>query len=291
MGLLTVQSMTRLQLRTYPVRRDWPSVETRRLRWDDLPSTVRTAVQERTGPVLGAQAMTSGNNNALAARLHTASGEIFVKGLPRSHPQIRAQQWEADLGVKVAPIGPRLLWDVEADGWSLLGFEYIAGRQASYAPGSPDLLLLAQTLTELGERPLPAVALEPVEWRWAEHVDDPADLERFAGDTLVHTDLNPANVLITKKRSHLVDWAWAGRGAVWLDAALAVIWLLTSELHTPASAEAWAATMPAWHQAPARSLDVFAAANAAKWSGIAEHEEWAQGLCHAARLWAAHRSR
>ncbi|AGS67044.1 hypothetical protein B446_34265 [Streptomyces collinus Tu 365] len=235
--------------------------------------------------------MPSGNNNALAARLRTARGEVFVKGLPRAHPQFRAQQWETDLGVHVAPIGPRLLWQVEAGGWSLLGFEYITGRQACYAPDSPDLLLLAQTLTELAVRPLPAVALEPVEWRWAEHVDDPADLERFAGATLVHTDLNPANVLITQERSWLVDWAWAGRGAVWLDAALAVIWLLTSDLHTPASAEAWAARMPAWQQAPAYSLDVFAAANAAKWSAIAEKEEWAHGLCHAARLWAEHRIR
>ncbi|MEV7796249.1 hypothetical protein AB0O68_30325 [Streptomyces sp. NPDC087512] len=64
------------------------------------------------------------------------------------------------------------------------------------------------------------------------------DLQRFAGDTLVHTDLNPAKVLITGERSYLVDWAWAGRGAVWLDAAIAVIWLLAGELHTPASAEA-----------------------------------------------------
>ncbi|MFF9363700.1 aminoglycoside phosphotransferase [Streptomyces griseoluteus] len=266
-------------------------METRRLRWEELPTAVRTAVQDRTGPVFGARTMVSGNNNSLAVRLHTAWGEVFVKGLPRTHPQVWTQQWEADLGVQVAPIGPRLLWQVEAGGWSLLGFEYITGRQACYAPGSPDLLLLSRTLTDLADRPLPAVPLEPVEWRWAEHVGDPEAPERFAGDTLVHTDLNPANVLITPERSYLVDWAWAGRGAVWLDAALAVVWLLTSELHTPASAEAWAASMPAWHRAPARSLDAFAAANAAKWSAIAEREDWAQGLCRAARVWAAHRGR
>ncbi|MFC9284987.1 aminoglycoside phosphotransferase [Streptomyces collinus] len=266
-------------------------METRRLRWEELPAAVRTEVQARTGAVLDAQTMTGGNNNALAARLHTARGEVFVKGLPYTHPQIWAQRWEAALGIQVAPIGPRLLWHVEAGGWSLLGFEYTAGRQACYAPGSPDLPLLAQTLTELADRPLPTVALEPVEWRWAEHVSDPADLQQFAGDALVHTDLNPANVLTTSRRSYLVDWAWAGRGAVWLDAALAVTWLLASERHTPASAEAWAAHIPAWHQAPARSLDAFARANAAKWSEIARREEWARGLCRAARLWAAHRGR
>ncbi|SEC09911.1 Phosphotransferase enzyme family protein [Streptomyces sp. 2231.1] len=266
-------------------------METRRLRWEELPTAVRTAVQDRTGPVFGAQTMVSGNNNAVAAWLRTARGEVFVKGLPRAHPQFWAQQREAELGAHVAPIGPRLLWRVEAGGWSLLGFEYIAGRQACYAPGSPDLLLLAQTLTELADRPLPPVALEPVEWRWAEYMGESADLQRFAGDTLVHTDLNPANVLITGERSYLVDWVWAGRGAVWLDAAIAVIWLLASELHTPASAEAWAARMPAWHQAPARSLDAFAAANAVKWGEIAAREDWAHGLCRSSRLWAAHRSR
>lgn len=49
--------------------------------------------------------------------------------------------------------------------------------------------------------------------------------------------------------------------------------------------------MPAWHQAPARSLDAFAAANALKWGEIAAREDWARGLWCGARLWAAHRSR
>ncbi|MEU5713857.1 MULTISPECIES: hypothetical protein [Streptomyces] len=97
--------------------------------------------------------------------------------------------------------------------------------------------------------------------------------------------------LITRERSYLGDWVWAGRGAVRLDAASAVIWLLASELHTPAGAEAWAARMPAWHQAPARSLDAFAAANAVKWGEIAAREDWARGLWRGARLWAGHRSR
>ncbi len=92
--------------------------------------------------------MVGGNNAAIAARLRAARGEIFVKGLPRTHPQMWAQQREAELGVHVAPIGPRLLWHVEAGGWSLLGFECITGRHACYAPGSPDLLLLAQTLSD-----------------------------------------------------------------------------------------------------------------------------------------------
>lgn len=79
-----------------------------------MPGTIPAGT--RTGPVSGAQTMMGGNNTAIAARLRTARGEVFVKGLPRRHPQFWSQRWEAELGVHVAPTGPRLLWHVEAGG-------------------------------------------------------------------------------------------------------------------------------------------------------------------------------
>jgi hypothetical protein len=40
-------------------------------------------------------------------------------------------------------------------------------------------------------------------------------------------------------RAHLVDWAWASRGADWLDAAYWVVWLMAARVLD--AARAWAA--------------------------------------------------
>ena len=40
---------------------------------------------------------------------------------------------------------PRLHWQVEASGWLMLGFEYVAGRHPDLSPGSPDLSSVAAT--------------------------------------------------------------------------------------------------------------------------------------------------
>jgi len=46
------------------------------------------------------------------------------------------------------------------------------------------------------------------------YVDDRDDAAIFAGTTLAHTDWMPDNVLISRDRAWLVDWAWARhRGA------------------------------------------------------------------------------
>jgi hypothetical protein len=57
-----------------------------------------------------------------------------------------------------------------------------------------------------------------------------------------------------------VDWAWASRGAGWIDPALCVIWLIAGG-HTAAQAEHQAETLPAWQTAPERAVDAFAAAS------------------------------
>jgi thiamine kinase-like enzyme len=65
--------------------------------------------------------------------------------------------------------------------------------------------------------PPEGVSLRRAEQRLAHYVASPGVADHFAGDTLLHTDLNPHNLLIAD-RAYLVDWAWATRGAAWLDA-------------------------------------------------------------------------
>ncbi|SDG51979.1 hypothetical protein SAMN05421505_1058 [Sinosporangium album] len=225
----------------------------------------------------------------MAVTLDTASGRVFVKGMRIDHPEAWTQEREARLSPHVIPLGPRLLWRVAAGGWDLLGFEHLIGRGAEYGTASTDLPLVAAAMTAIGRLPRLEVELVPIEQRWGNHLDD---LSLLAGNTLLHTDWNPTNVLITAKGEvRLVDWPWATRGAAWIDPACWVVWLIFAG-QTPPEAERWAAKVPAWSTAPARGLDLFATVQARFWknTAAAHFSPWTDRLRAAATRWAAHRA-
>jgi hypothetical protein len=142
-------------------------------------------------------------------------------------------------------------------------------------------------MRQLGEICCPALPMKQAEHRWSSYPDAP---ELFAGEHLLHTEWSPGNVLVNDA-AHLVDWAWPTRGAGWIDPACWVVWLVASG-HSPRSAEAWAAQVPAWHAAPRDSLNAFARVQATMWDGIAQDgpEPWTQRMAGAARQWAENRS-
>lgn len=73
----------------------------------------------------------------------------------------------------------------------------------------------------LAPRAAPAsVELKTMPARMSGHVDDLEEARRFDGEHLLHTDWNPHNVLVIDGMARLVDWAWASRGASWIDPAL-----------------------------------------------------------------------
>lgn len=263
-----------------------------RLAWADVAAGVGPAIEVRTGPIRAARPVSGGFNSHLAVHLETASGPVFVKGLRHDHPQVWTQQREADVSRHAAELGPRLLWHAQEGGWDLLGFEFIEGRHADYSSGSPDLIFLAETLTRLSLAEAPSVELKSAEDRWAGYVDDTTILAEFKGSTLCHTDFNPENVLITRaNQALLVDWAWATRGAAWIDPALCVIWLIATGHQSPKAAEQWARLVPAWNSAPLHAVDALASASARLWTGIAGENpgSWSEHLRDGALAWSAHR--
>jgi hypothetical protein len=265
---------------------------TTRIAFEDLPTAVQTAVEEHTGPVLKVESSMSGFNSEISARVHTETGTCHIKGLRTAHPRIWTQQREADVAPYVHGIAPALLWSLETAGWHILAFEAIDGHHADYSPRSPDLPKVADALRRLGDMQCPQIELRHAEQRLHGYVDRQGDAELFTGDALLHTDLNNENVLVVDEQALLVDWAWATRGAPWLDAAYWVIWLMAAGEHTPDSAEAWAARVPAWQAAPHDAVDAFASANANLWEEIAgsDPDEWTARMLDAARQWSAHRA-
>ncbi|MFJ8730261.1 aminoglycoside phosphotransferase [Streptomyces bauhiniae] len=256
-----------------------------RIHWDDLPPGARAAVEQQTGAVLRVETVDAGANSGIAATVHTADATLFVKGVPLAHPQARTQQREAGINPYLPPSCPRLLWQVQAAGWDLIGYEHLVGRHADYAPGSPDLPLVARALLELQDTPCPDIELKRAEDRWSGYAG-PAGTKSLFGDTLLHTDLAPHNVLVTH-RAHLVDWAWPTRGAAWIDPAVLILRLMEAG-HTAEAADAWSRErFRSWATAPRASVTAFCEANARSWGEIARNDpqDWKRGMARHAHDW------
>jgi len=263
-----------------------------RTHWHELTPDVRAAIEDRTGPVHDAYTASAGKNSALAAVLSTAQGSVFVKGLRRDDPRVVSQGREAAITPYVYPVCPALLWRTEVHGWNLLGFEHTPGRHADYSPGSDDVPKVVAAVRCLGAMPCPELPqLKRAEQRWATHVDRADEVALLAGETLLHTDYSPDNVLIHGPHARLVDWAWPTRGAAFIDSACLVVRLIFAG-HTAAQAEQHVASLPAWRSAPAGGLDVFASALARMWVQIADADPspWKTGMARSASAWRAFRA-
>jgi hypothetical protein len=83
---------------------------------------------------------------------------------------------------------------------------------------------------------------------------------------------------------------WPTLAAAWIDPAS---WLLRimARGHTPAEAEARAASLPAYAAADPAHIDLFVRANVRMWNEIEETNgrPWAKIMAHTARTWAQHR--
>jgi hypothetical protein len=230
-----------------------------RRHWQHLPKTVRAAVEAHTGPVLQVQPVNAGFVSEIAAILHTATGDLFCKGITAANPRAWMHRREALVNSHVQDFAPRLRWQVDQDGWVLLGFDRAHGRHLNGAPESADLPTLAETLTAISAVAAPRIhRFQPAGARWGQWLD-PALVD---GDTLVHADANLKNYLIDDGRITVVDWATPCRGTPWLDTALMAIRLIHAG-HSPAAAARWAEQVPAWRAAAPEAVRAFATACAA----------------------------
>ncbi len=264
-----------------------------RTAYRDLPAALRAAVCERTGRVLEESPTRYGARSALTSALSTESGLFFVKAAPADGQYAKGLRNEAAVNPYMKHLAAPLLWQIEAEGWLLLGFEHVAGRHEVYAPGSASLDSLTRLLHELADLPCPDVVTGSVARTWAGDGHELA--EAMSGGSLLHTDLNPANLLLCESgRAVLTDWAWVSRGAAWVEIAL-VLPRLIGHGHTAAQAEEWAAQFPAWRTAPPHALDAFAARNLRRWEEAAarggDAAAWPTAMREATRQWHGHRLR
>jgi aminoglycoside phosphotransferase (APT) family kinase protein len=302
-----------------------------------VPFVVQIVLEQRLGTqVANWTSRSGGYTAALASRLElTDGGRVFVKGIPVGHPLEREYAAEAAAaGVlpEDAPV-PLLLGTVD-DEWLLLVFEDIEGDEPDLSPGSDQAAAAVQSITELHRMltpaPLPGLpsaqqvfgrmftgwsklAARPPydldDWAW-HNLDklvamESAWLPWSDGDTMLHSDLRPDNLIYRPSdgRVYVVDWANPVRGAGWLDLAGFVPFLVRAG-HSPRDAEAIALDGPETaHEmagVPAWAVTGFAVALAGYWSAASRQPEpiGALGLrefqaeaAAAALAWVAHRTR
>jgi aminoglycoside phosphotransferase (APT) family kinase protein len=301
--------------------------------WGGVPFVVQIELEQRLGThVANAVSQTSGFATGLASRLELANGgRVFVKGAPAGHPMIRGYYAEAHVTAALpgdAP-APELLGTID-DEWLLLVFEDVDGYQPDLRPGSSDVSALLASVTALREllTPCPVPGLVTAEevlgprlcgWTylsrrlphdldlWARrNIDKLVALESAwrpwaGGDTMLHMDLRPDNVLCRHLdgTALIVDWAQAVRGAPWLELANLVPYLIVAG-HSPADAEQRGLSGPAMSQAPAWAVTGFAAGVAGYLAASSRQPSppGAYGLrafqataAAAALAWVAHRTR
>lgn len=227
-----------------------PQAASPRIEWADVPARVRDAVDADLGsPIVLAVTQVGGFSPGAAVRVVCANGRrAFVKAVGAClNPDTVNLNRAEIIALQLLPEGlpaPRLLASYDDDGWVALVLEDIDGRQPDLPWTSDDVAATAATLAAVARTPaheaLPAFADKVMALSaWDDVAADPRgidpallnglpgmlDAQALAHDVtrgtgLVHWDARADNVLIHDGHAVLLDWAWACRGAPWLDTLL-----------------------------------------------------------------------
>ncbi|MGW1280231.1 protein kinase [Streptomyces tsukubensis] len=250
-------------------------------------------VKPFTGPVTEMRPTERGFMSDVLVLIDGGIGRFFVKGVRnRTGGRRDSLVRERLINRFVRPVSPRLCWHTENDRWMALGFEQVAGRPSRFEPGSPDLPAVLDLLGRIGEIPLPTLAADWHETRWDAFAADASEARLFRGDSLIHGDVAPGNLLVGTEDSWAVDWAWPTRGAGLIDPSCLVLQLIAAG-HSPEGAETLVAQNPAWSKSAPQAIDAFARAGLRMYHQRAERypeQTWLRDMEATAQAWVDHRS-
>ncbi|MEV7629372.1 phosphotransferase [Actinoplanes sp. NPDC089786] len=233
-----------------------PAIGGVRLGWRDLPGEVQGAVAAiLKSPVTEAVSQSGGFSPGTADRVTTAAGDrAFVKAVsPDQNPrsaELARQEAEICAALPASTNAPRLRGTFDDGHWVVLVFDDIDGRHPRTPWMKDELDAAVSAVTDLARSltpsPFPrgrtaAETLATDFGGWSRiAADPPADLDPWlrprlddlvatagrglaslTGDTLVHLDIRPDNMLITAAGDvWFVDWPHACNGPDWLDLTL-----------------------------------------------------------------------
>ena len=220
-----------------------------RLQWSELPLPIQSCIEEWLGaPVVSAQSQPGGFSPGVAVRVRAANGRrAFVKAVSPAQnpdsPTIYRREARIVAALPASAPVPQLLWTLDegADGWVVLVFEDIDGRNPALPWRAEELERVLEALTSLAATLTPSPIQAPTAgerfiqafqcWQrlvtappphldaWsARYAERLATLEQKAvaavtGDTLLHFDTRADNLILTPDRVYVVDWPHACIGA------------------------------------------------------------------------------
>lgn len=239
----------------------WTVIGTRpdRVRWQQLPAHVRSAVEEILGdPIVAAASQSGGLSPGTADRVVTRGGRrAFVKAVSEAQnpvsPVLHRREIEITAALPADAPAPSLIGSFDDGEWVAIVLEDIAGRQPAVPWQDDDLDAVLAAMGTLADQMTPApirgltsvsdeLADDFLGWRNI-RAHPPADLDPWVrqnvdmlceladlglrsldGTTLCHTDMRADNVLLRADRSVVfVDWPWAGTGPRWFDTVLMLL--------------------------------------------------------------------
>ena len=234
-----------------------PPAEGSRLPWQAIPAHLRARVESLLGgSVQSAHTQPGGFSPGVAARLTLRTGRrAFVKAvgdLNPDSPDLHRAEARIAAALPAQTPAPRFLGCVDADGWVILAYEDVDGRQPAQPWRRQELTRVLDAIADLAAALTPAPIEAPPAatryrhvgrgWQdlaaaaasgtddlvglapWARNrLEDLATLERgrweaaVSGTTLAHGDVRADNILLTRGGVLFVDWPWACLAPRWFD--------------------------------------------------------------------------
>jgi hypothetical protein len=263
-----------------------------RLQWNELRSPIQRTIERIAGgPVAAARNMAGGFSPGLASLLRLANGDlVFAKASSELWP-IETDFCRTEARVAAAlprsiP-APRLRGAADDGQWVVLVFDGLRGR----APGRPgqvaDITKAVAMLADLAHAGSPSPLVlgrdHPRLGGWRRSAEDAAWLRRLPelspwaqrrldrlialedrglevaqGDSLVHFDCYPHNIVMTPDQIYLVDWPHARVGSPLID----LVCLLASVAADGLNPESFARGHWLFQETDSQAIDALVAAHA-----------------------------
>ena len=274
-----------------------------RLQWSEMPLHIQSSVEEWLGaPVVSVRSQPGGFSPGVAARAQAANGRrVFIKATSPAQnpdsPMIYRQEARIAATLPASAPVPRFLWSIDegADGWVVLAFEDIDGRNPALPWRAEELERVLGALTSLAAALTPSPIQAPAAgekfarsfqcWQrlvaappphldaWStRHIERLAALEMeavaaVAGATLLHFDTRADNLILTPSRVYVVDWPHACVGAAWVEL---IGFAPSVAMQGGPQPEELLASYPAARSAPAAAITAVVAAIAGyfTWSAL-----------------------
>lgn len=264
-------------------------------RMADMTEEVLTLIAPYTGEVHGVAPIDAGYRADVTLSVTAAEGRFFVKAFKETNPNA-ADPREVAVSGHLRAVSPRLVGYVRTDSLMVLVYEYIDGRHADLSPGSADVAQTVALIDDLSRIEVPETAgLPHRSWKNVATADEVALLD---GSALLHSDINPTNVLMQRDRALLVDWSSPTLGSQVVNLGELVSQLVAAG-HEPADAERAVARCRAWAQADPQTVDVLAAVllrmhrkwerDRPGWRNRFPEGSWLREISPAVEAWAEHR--